>query len=91
MRVVQTHHLADDARALVPAAVGPVATVVHGVQHPAMHGLEPVADVGQGASDDHAHRIVEVGALDLDVQVDLVGAGRGGFHRTVARLVWHLG
>ncbi len=28
-----------------------------------MHGLEPVANVGQGAAHDHAHRVIEIAAL----------------------------
>ena len=28
-----------------------------------MHRLQPVADVGQRAADDHAHRVIEIAAL----------------------------
>ena len=69
MRVVLTHHVADDARALVPTPVRPVAAVVHRVEDAAVHRLEPVADIGQRAADDHAHRVVEVGLLDLVLQI----------------------
>ncbi len=65
VRVVLAHHLADDEGGL---AVGPVrlqAEVVHRVEHPAVHGLEAVADVGQRAPDDHAHRVVEVRGAHL--------------------------
>ena len=61
VRVVLTHHVADDARALGEAAVGPVAAVVHRVEHPAVHRLEAVAYVGQRAADDDRHRVVDVG------------------------------
>src|SRR5690606_41179460 len=33
-------------------------------------GLEPIANLGQGSPDDHAHRVVEVGALHLQLEVD---------------------
>ena len=46
VRVVLTHDVTDDARALVEPAVGTVAAVVHRVQHPAVYRLETVADVG---------------------------------------------
>jgi len=91
VRVVQTHDLADDTRALVPAAVGTVATVVHRVDHSAVHRFETVAHIGQRAPDDDAHRVLEIGVLHLGLQVDLldqalarfgdlaVGLGRGIF------------
>ena len=74
VRVVLTHHLADDAAALVVAAVGPVATVEHRVDHATVHRLEAVAHVGQRAADDHRHRVVDVAALHLGVEVDRLGA-----------------
>ncbi len=80
VRVVLTHDLADDAGALGEAAVGTVAAVVHRVEHATVHRLEAVADVGQGAADDDAHRVVEVGPLHLDLQLDgldpAAGSGR---------------
>ncbi len=88
VRVVLTHHVADDARALGEAAVRPVATVVHRVEDAAVHRLQPVAYVGQRASDDDGHRIVDVGLLHQRLQLDgldaivaeseAVGAGAGG-------------
>ncbi len=63
--VVLAHHLADDERALAVRAVGLQAEIVHRVEHPAMDGLHPVADVGQRPADDHAHRVVEVGRAHL--------------------------
>ena len=74
VRVVVAHHVADDAGALDVAAVGPEAAVVHRVQDPAVHRLEPVADVGQRAADDDAHRVVEVAALHLALEVDRLDA-----------------
>ena len=74
VRVVLTHHLTDDAAALVVAAVGPVATVVHRVDHATVHRLEAVAHVGQRATHDDRHRVVDVAALHLGVEVDRLGA-----------------
>ena len=70
VRVVVTHDVADDARALVVAAVGAVAAVVHRVDDAPVHGLEAVAHVGQGAADDDRHRVLDVAALHLGVEVD---------------------
>ena len=70
VRVVVGHHLADDAGALEVAAVGAVAAVVHGVEHPAVDRLEAVLDPWQGAADDDRHRVLEVGALHLHLDAD---------------------
>jgi hypothetical protein len=74
VRVVLTHHVADDARALREAAVGAVAAVVHRVEDPAVHRLEPVAHVGQRTPDDHRHRVVDVGLLHQRLQLDRLDA-----------------
>src|SRR5262249_29582317 len=52
------------------AAVWPVAAVVHRVQDPHVHRLEAVTHVWQRAPDDDRHRIVDVAALHLDLEVD---------------------
>ncbi len=74
VRVVLPHHVADDAGALGEPAVGTVAAVVHRVEDPAVHRLQPVAYVGQRAADDHRHRVVDVGLLHLVLQLDLADA-----------------
>ena len=73
VRVVVAHDLADDPRALEEAAVRPVAAVVHRVQDPHVDRLEPVPDVGQRAADDDRHRVVDVAALHLVLDVDRLG------------------
>ena len=45
--MVFTHDVADHAGALVVAAVGAIAAVVHRVDHTAMHGFHAVAHVRQ--------------------------------------------
>jgi hypothetical protein len=70
VRVVVAHDVADDAGALVEAALGAVAAVVHGVQHAPVDGLEAVPDVGQRARDDDGHRVVEVRTLHLRLEPD---------------------
>ena len=37
-----------------------------------MHGLETVAHVREGAPHNHAHRVVEVRPLHLELQIDLL-------------------
>ena len=72
VRVVLTHHLADDEGALPVRPVGLQAEVVHRIEHPAVNGLEPVADVGQRPPDDHAHRVIEVGGAHLLLELALL-------------------
>src|SRR5205807_2212108 len=62
MRVVVTHHLADDACALPRRAIRLQPGLVHRIQHAPVNRLETVTDVRQRATDDHAHRVIEEAA-----------------------------
>ena len=74
VRVQLAHHLADDAGALDVAAIGPQPHVGHLVQDAALHGLEAVARVGQGARVDDRVRVLEERALHLGRDVDVFDA-----------------
>jgi hypothetical protein len=74
VRVVVAHDVADHAGALDVAPVGAEAGVVHRVEDLAVHRLQAVAHVRQGAPDDDAHRVVEVRALHLDLEADRLDA-----------------
>ena len=74
VRVVVTHGLGHRARRLGVAAVGPESRIEHRVEHPAVHGLEAVAHFRQRAPDDNAHRVVDVAALHLLLDVDRLDA-----------------
>ena len=52
VRMVFTHDVADHAGALVVAAVGAIAAVVHRVDHTAVHGFHAVAHVRQSTFHD---------------------------------------
>ena len=69
VRVVVAHHVAHDAPALDEVAVGSEPGVVHAVEDLAVHRLQPVTHVGQRPSHDHRHRIVDVAALHLRLDV----------------------
>jgi hypothetical protein len=78
--VVVFEHLADHAGTLVEGAVMEQALAEHRVEDAALHGLEAVAGVGEGAGHDHRHRILDVGRLH---DVGDVGGGElfvGGEH-----------
>ena len=61
VRVIFTHAVADDARALFVRLVGRQPHVVHGVQDPALHGLQPVLHARQRAVENDVLRIREHG------------------------------
>ena len=60
VRVVVAGSVSTNFRALTIAAVRSEAEIVHRHQDAPLHRLQPVANVGQSARDNHAHRIVEV-------------------------------
>ena len=74
VRVQLAHDLADDAGALHVAAVGAQAHLVHLVDDAAVHRLQAVAGVGQGARVDDRVRVLEEGALHLVDDVDVEDA-----------------
>ncbi|SKS93714.1 Uncharacterised protein [Mycobacteroides abscessus subsp. abscessus] len=51
------------------AAVGAEAGVIHRVQDAAVHWLETIPDLGEGAAHDHAHGVIDVAALHLLLDV----------------------
>jgi hypothetical protein len=46
-----------------------VAEFAHRVQHAPVHRLQAVAYVGQRASDDHAHRVIQIGFAHLVFEI----------------------
>ena len=89
VRVVVTHRLGDRPRRLGVAAVRAEPGVEHRIEHPTVHRLEAVAHFGQCAADDHAHRVIDVAALHLVLNVDgldpVAGFAAGG-QRSVCHL-----
>ena len=70
--MVLAEHFADDRRALLVARTGGHPGVEHRPENPSLRGFEPVADVGQRAADDDAHRVVHVGRAHLRLELDRV-------------------
>ena len=70
VRMVLAEHVADDARRLLVGLVPEDLLLLHRVQDAPVHRLEAVADVGDGATDDDAHRVVEVGRTQLVFDCD---------------------
>ena len=70
VRVVLTDHVTDDTRGFVVRLVAMRAQFVHREQHAPMHGFQAIADIRQGAPDNHAHGVVEVAATHLVFEID---------------------
>ena len=79
MGVQLTHDFADHAGALDVALVGAQAHLLHHVEDAALHGLEAVAGVGQGAGVDDRVGVFQetgfhlAGHVDIDDIFDDVG------------------
>jgi hypothetical protein len=65
VRMVFTDDVADDAGRLPIRLVPLVAVLVHGVENAPVHRLKAVPRIGQRARHDHAHGVIEIGALHL--------------------------
>ena len=65
VRVVLRHHLADRAGRFLEGTGGGEPALAHGVEDAAVDWFQAVADIGERAADDDAHRVVEVGAFHL--------------------------
>ena len=64
--MIFTQHFTDDTRTFaVRLVVGEVEVVGHRIENAAVDRLQPIAHIGQGARDDHAHRIVKISGLHL--------------------------
>src|SRR5207237_2564172 len=78
--MVFAEHVADDARALHVRAVPDVVRFVHCEKHAPVDRFQAVAHVREGAPDDHAHGVIEVGAPHLLLEGNREGFFSEGFH-----------
>ena len=65
MRVVFADDVADHAGGFAVGLVPVVAVLMHRKEDAPVHRLQPVAHIGKRAAHDHAHRVIEVGPLQL--------------------------
>ena len=65
MRVHLAHDIADDTGALFIGQIMANAHIPHSIQNAALHRLEAIAHVWQGARDDDAHCVVQIGSTHL--------------------------
>ena len=91
VRMVVTHRLADDLRALAIAAFGIEAELPHGIKNAPVDRLQPVAHVGQRPVHDGGERIGEIAFLERVLEVDgLDGSLAGGRNRLLGHGPWLL-
>ncbi len=76
MRMERTHHVADDFCRFLERRAGVEPQQAHAVEDAAMHRLQPVAGVRQGAMHDGGEGISEIALLERIAQHDLVNFGR---------------
>ena len=70
--MVFAQHFADDSGGFFIGGVGTVAEVLHRVEDAAVHRLEPVAHIRQGARDNDAHGVVQIGGAHLGVDIHML-------------------
>ena len=70
MRMILAQHLTDDTGGFLVGRAGAHPHIVHGIENPALHGLETVARIGQRARNDHAHGIVKIRPAHLFIDAD---------------------
>jgi hypothetical protein len=68
--VIVAHDVADDFGGFGVLLVELEAHLLHAVEDAAVDGFEAVADIGQGATDDDRHRVVEIRATHLLFNID---------------------
>ena len=89
VRVILAEHFADDFGALHVLAVMQQAHVMHRIENAAMHRLQAVTHIGQRASDDDRHRIVEIRTSHLFFNVDGLHVASAGANIVERKLlVW---
>ena len=74
MGVIFAQHIADYTSAFAIRAIGGEPQLLHGIENSSLHGFEPITCIGQGPTHDHAHGVLEIGALHLLMQGDWFNA-----------------
>ncbi len=76
VRVILADHVAHGARRLVVGTVGGEVELAHRIEDAPVHRFQAVANVGQRAAHDHAHRVIEIAAFHFIEDRDGLDIGR---------------
>ena len=68
--MILTDYITHDTSRLFVGLIPVVIELIHGEQHPTMHGFQSVPHVRQGPPYNHAHRVIHVGLFQLVFNVD---------------------
>ncbi|CAI8165889.1 MAG: Uncharacterised protein [Prochlorococcus marinus str. MIT 9215] len=71
MRVVLTENLANNPSTLPIRPITGQAQLIHRVEDATVNRFESIASIRQGTPDNHAHRVLQIGARHLVTQVSL--------------------
>lgn len=82
VRMIPAQHGAHRVGALAVCLIGGQVVLVHGVEDPAVHRLEPVPHIRQGAGNDDRHGVFEEAFLHLLLQIHR-------YHFHLRRLFFH--
>ena len=69
--MVFPQHFAYDAGGFLKTRICPDPHVIHGVEDAAVHGFQTVTHIRQGARNDHTHRVVQICAAHLFIDIHL--------------------
>ena len=78
MGVVLAHHIAHGPRRFAVGLVMGIAGLMHGKEDAPMHRFQPVAQIGDRAGDDDAHRVVDERGLHLLAEMSIEGPWYSG-------------
>jgi hypothetical protein len=70
--VVLTHDVTDNTRTLAELLVWAIPAIEHCVNNTAVNRLHTISNVWQSATNDNAHRVVEVASLHFDLKIHLL-------------------
>ncbi len=73
VRMELADHVADDAGAFLVAGGGIEAQLMHRMEDAAMHRLQPIAHIGQGARHDRRQRVGQIALAERVGEIDVAG------------------
>ena len=65
VRMILTDHITDSPCGLPVSSIPEITAPEHGIENSPVHRFETVSQFREGPADDHAHRVIQIGFLDL--------------------------
>ena len=83
VRVILAQHFTNDTGRFFVTGTCAQPHVMHGVQDAPVDRFQPITGIRQGASNDHAHGVIQVCLLHLAINIDLLN--QANFHALTLR------